>query len=407
MEMAGLMACTLALSACAPQAGGARPTQPPPTPDPWQVAQQVAQTPGATIAKPEANAIADAIKTNANNLAQAMALVPDSAELVTFTDWVQVKAGADAADVTGQSDAAKQDALSKWLKEQTPFAAYGFSQIETHVKDWGWNSLDVVWEAATRVGDNPVYLLKLRDDIDLEQIKKRFEDRKFSKFGYQGATVFSFNGNADWAKTTQRSINTTAILENEKLLVMSYQPRNVQAILEVNARQGNALADAEVMKSLITAFSEKPSAFLAKASFACKTLDAMAKDIGLSTDALGKFKDSFATEPVHAYSSFGLGYDLEEGKTIGTVFLHYDKAEDAKADMSVRQSDLQKGMSLTSLKPYTELLTLDKAELQGNDILLQVVPVNNSPKTLWSMITRQDMAYARCPQAVQITSNAG
>jgi hypothetical protein len=161
------------------------------------------------------------------------------------------------------------------------------------------------------------------------------------------------------------------------------------------------------MKSLAAALGEKPSAFLAKASFACKTLDEMAKDIGLQPSALGKFKDSFTTEPVHAYSAFGLGYDLEDGKTTGTVVLHYDKAEDAKADMSARQNDLKQGLSLANMKPYTELLTLEKAELQGNDILLHVLPANNSPKTLWSMISRQDMAYARCPQAVQMTSNAG
>jgi hypothetical protein len=396
----GVMA--LALSACAAQAGP-RANQPVPTPDAWSLAQ----TPGAPAAKPEANAIGDAIKANANGLAQAMTLVPDSAELVTFTDWARVKAGADAADVTGQSDVAQQKTLAAWLKEQTPFAAYGFSQIETHVKDWGWNSLDLLWEAATRVGDNPVYVLKLRDDADLDVIKKHFEARKFSKFAYQGATVFAFNGSADWIKTTQRSIYTTAIFENEKLLVMSYQPKNVQVILELNAKKSKALGDAEAMTSLVAALGEKPSAFLAKASFACKTLDEMAKDIGLHPEALGKFKGSFTTEPVHAYSAFGLGYDLEEGKTTGTVVLHYDKAEDAKADMNARQSDLKQGLSLTSMKPYTEMLTLDKAVLQGSDILLHVLPVNNSPKTLWSMISRQDMAYARCPQAAQILSNAG
>jgi polysaccharide deacetylase 2 family uncharacterized protein YibQ len=181
----------------------------------------------------------------------------------------------------------------------------------------------------------------------------------------------------------------------------------VQAILELNAKGGKAMADGEAMKSLAAALGEKPSAFLAKASFACKTLDEMAKDIGLQPSALGKFKDSFTTEPVHAYSAFGLGYDLEDGKTTGTVVLHYDKAEDAKADMSARQNDLKQGLSLANMKPYTELLTLEKAELQGNDILLHVLPANNSPKTLWSMISRQDMAYARCPQAVQMTSNAG
>ncbi|NJM42373.1 MAG: hypothetical protein HC853_17355 [Anaerolineae bacterium] len=399
-------ALVLALSACAAQ-GGARRTQPTPTPDPWQVAQ----TSGAPVQQPEANAIksaiSDAIANNANGLAQAMTLVPDTAEVVTFTDWARVKAGANAVDVTGASDTAKQSEVAKWLKEQTPFAAYGFSQIETHVKDWGWNSLDVLWEAATRVGDNPVYLLKLRDDVDLDAIKKHFEERKFSRFGYQGATVFAFNGSADWMNTTQRSIYTTAIFEDLKLLVMSYQPRNVQAILELNAKGGKALVDAESMKSLAAALGEKPSAFLAKASFACKTLDEMAKDIGLQPDALGKFKESFTTEPVHAYSAFGLGYDLEEGKTTGTVVLHYDKAEDAKADMGARQNDLKQGLSLANMKPYTEMLTLEKAELQGNDILLHVLPANNSPKTLWSMISRQDMAYARCPQAVQITSNAG
>jgi len=408
------LAMAVALSACVGQS--ARPSQvepPTATPDAWQRAQRAAQTPQAgtaaatAVATPDANAIADAISADSGSLAQALSLVPDTVELVTFTDWALVKQSADAGDVTSQSDETQQADLVKWLKEQTPFAAYGFTQISTHAGDWGWNSLDVLWEVATRVGDNPVYVLKLRDDLDLDAIYKHFTDRKFQRFTYQGATVFAFNsgmpgaGGADWTTTTQRSIYTTGVLEDQKVLIMSYQPRNVQAILDLNAGLAKSLGESDEIKSTSAVLAEKPSVFMAKASFTCKSLDTWAKDLGITGDAIGRFKETFSTEPVHAYSVFGMGYAHEGDTVVGTVVMHYEKAEDAKADQAARENDLRQGMSLNNGQPYTSLLTLDSVTVQGNDLVLQVLPVNNSPKTLWSMITRQDMAYARCPQAIE------
>ena len=403
-QMASLV-LVLALSACAAQGANGRPGQAEPptsTPDAWQRAQRAGQTPSTgTPVAPNTSAIADAIRAGDTSLAQALSLVPDSVELVTFTDWKLVKQSANAGDVTSQSDDVQQADLVKWLKEQTPFAAYGFTQVSTHASDWGWNSLDVMWEVATRVGDNPVYMLKLRDDLNLADIYRHFEDRKFQRFSYQGATVFAFNGNADWAATTQRSIYTTGVLEDQKILVMSYQPRNVQAILDLNAGQAKSLGESDEIKTTSAVLAEKPSVFMAKASFACKSLDTWVKDLGLTGDAIGRFKGSFSAEPVHAYSVFGMGYAHKGDTVVGTLVMHYDKAEDAKADQAARENDLKQGMSLNNGQPYTSLLTLDSVTVQGNDLVLQVLPVGNSPKILWSMITRQDMAYARCPQAIE------
>ena len=417
---AATSALVFVLTACAAQSANtrARPTEPPtPTPDAWQRAQMAGQADGTAVAvtpaagaaadavpAPDAtagpNAIADAIEAKDASLAQALTLVPDNAELVTFTDWMLVKQSADAGDVTSQSASAQQADLIKWLKAQTPFAAYGFTQVDTHANDWGWNSLDVVWEVATRVGENPVYVLKLRDDLDVANIYRHFEDRQFKRFNYLGATVFAFSGNADWASTTQRSIYTTAVLEDQKVLIMSYQPQNVRAILELNAKLTKSLGESEDIKTTSAVLADKPSVFMAKASFACKSLDTWAKDLGITGDAIERFKGSFSAEPVHAYSVFGVGYAHEGDAVIGTLVMHYDKAEDAQADQTARENDLKQGMSLNSMQPYTSLLTLDTVTVQGNDLVLQVRPANNSPKTLWSMITRQDMAYARCPQAI-------
>jgi hypothetical protein len=395
-----LIGFTLGTAACGPQQPGRVGAKPTATPNAWQKAQ----VPGAAEVKANTSAISEAIKAKATNLTQALTLVPNTAELVTFTNWSVVKAQAKAENVNSLSNINQQADLVKWLQEQTPFAAYAFAQVEKHATDWGWNSLDVVWEAATRVGETPLYVLKLRDDLDFAPIHKHFADRGFRKFKYLGAVVYAFSGTAAWTNTTQRSIFTTAIFESEKVLVMSYRPESVQAVLELNAgqTQANAAAMAQnvALKSTVAMLDAKPSAFLAKASFACKSLDAMAKDLGMSADNLGKFKNSFSTETVHAYSTFGMGYTHDGDKVIGTVVLHYDNADDARADMTIRQKDLRQGISLSNLQPYTELLTLDKATLQGNDIVLNVLPANNSPRTLWSMISRQDMAYARCPQAV-------
>ena len=299
----------------------------------------VAQTANAPTGPAEKSAIKAALTAKASPLAQALALVPQTIEAISFTDWVRVKTsfGLDPA----KPDAA---AFAAQIKQKTPFAIYGLQYLETHANDWGWGTADLLWEAATRVGDNPVYLLKLRNDFDLSAITQKFEANKFTKFGYQGATVYQHpRGTQDYDKTTQRAINVTAILADEKVLVLSYQPTSVRQILETNAELAPALANGSTLGTLATQMGDLDSVMLAYPALTCRTLDTLIKDQGVAGEALKKVQAAYANQTVHAYDTLGVGYIVNADKTIGQIQMNYAKAEDAKADLPVRQENIEKG----------------------------------------------------------------
>ncbi len=285
------------------------------------------------------------------------------------------------------------------IKEKTPFAMFGLQYIESHANNWGWGTADLLWEAATRVGDNPVYLLKLRDDFDLNGITAKLDAHKFTKFDYQGATVFLHpTAPQDYDKTTQRAINVTAILPDEKLLVLSYQAKSVQTVLDVNATAAPGVAANAVISGLAKQLGTADSAMVARAALTCRKLETLISEQGVSGEMLKKVQAAYAGQTVHAYDALGVGYQMAPGKTTGQIYMTYAKADDAKADLPVRQSNFETGLSLSAQQPYSAFFKLDKAELVGdNQMRFTVTPADNLPKNLWTVFSRLDLAFARCP----------
>ena len=381
------LAAAVLLTACQQPTQRVRPTA---TPDAWQVAQ----TSGAPVSKPEKSAIQAALAAKASPLTQALSVLPDSIEAVSFTDWARVKTSF-GLDVSKPNLAA----FVVQIKQKTPFAIYGLQYLDSHVSNWGWGTADLLWEAATRVGDNPVYLLKLRDDFDLSAITSKLEAHKFTKFAYQGAAIYQHPaGTQDYDKTTQRAINVTAIYPDEKLLVLSYQSKSVQLILETNAALSPALSATGALGTLASQMGELDSVMLARPTLTCRTMETMINEQGVSGATLKNVQASYANQTVHAYDALGVGYQINTDKTIGQIQMNYAKADDAKADLPIRQGNIEKGLSLSAQQPYSAFFTLDKAEISGDtQMRFTVTPVENLPKNLWTVFSRLDLAFARCP----------
>ena len=382
------LAAALVLTSCQQPTKRVQPTA---IPDPWVLAQ----TPGAPINKPDKSAIKLAIAAKASPLMQALALVPNEVEAISFTDWSRVKTSFGLAN-NNDIDLAK---FATQIKEKTPFALYGLQYVETHAKDWGWGTADLMWEAVTRVGENPVYLLKLRDDFDLTAMTDKFDTRKFTQFNYQGATVYLHPASAqDYDKTTQRAVNVVALLPEEKLLVLSYQAKSVQTVLDVNAALGPVFGTNPIISTLAQQMGDLDSIMLARPALTCRTLDTLIKEQGVSGEALKKVQASYAGQTVHAYDALGVGYQITAGKTTGHIHMAYANADDAKVDLPVRQDNIEKGLSLSAQQPYSTFFKLDKAEIADNTQLrFTVTPADNLPKNLWTVFSRLDLAFARCP----------
>src|SRR5262249_12774843 len=101
---------------------------------------------------------------------------------------------------------------------------------------------------------------------------------------------------------------------------------------------------------------------------------------------------------VHQYAALGIGYRDEHKAPVGVLVLHYAHAKDAAADLPIRRSIAQDGVSLVTARPYRDaLFTLQGAAVIGSDLVLRLRPAGGLPRRLFDMVQQRDMSFALCP----------
>ncbi len=86
--------------------------------------------------------------TPRSNVSELITFVPPSTQSIAFTDWGRIKASQGAQDVTGASP--MEDKLAVALstsKSEAATSGFGLEHLQTHYDTWGWDSLDLDWEA--------------------------------------------------------------------------------------------------------------------------------------------------------------------------------------------------------------------------------------------------------------------
>jgi len=107
-----------------------------------------------------------------------LALVPQSAQVVTVTDWDQVRVQLGQPDLTGE--ALMTDRLEFWRRAETEAAALTdglLRQDESRLAlDYGLAQDDVDWEARFTGADGPGYVIALRPDLPLDGVRRAVAD---------------------------------------------------------------------------------------------------------------------------------------------------------------------------------------------------------------------------------------
>ena len=271
------------------------------------------------------------------------------------------------------------------------------SRFLGHADAWGWDSTDLVWEITLTHDAPPAYVLRFRDNFDFAPITRRFDERGFTQSQHNGATIYSHEMDlkADWLRQTEFAILNTAVLADDKTLILSPSIDNVKAILDARRDRGRSLAGDEAFSATADRLGEVAATLLTRSAEACA---------GLAQMPSARLPDSLKTllvqlSPLQAYGVLGIGYRYEDGEPIGLLVLHYASADDAQADLESRKQLVEEGYSLRVGRPYSEaILTLDTASVEGSDIVLRVNPVNDMPRRLIELGFTRDLIFAACPQ---------
>jgi hypothetical protein len=116
---------------------------------------------------------APAFDRSAEPAEAVLSLVPQSADVVTVTDWDEIRVQLGEPELTSES--LVTDRTTFWEREakEAPALAEGMLRADdsTYLLDHGFTQDDVDWEAHWDGPDGPGYALKLRDDLDLQQVR--------------------------------------------------------------------------------------------------------------------------------------------------------------------------------------------------------------------------------------------
>lgn len=343
-----------------------------------------------------------------NRLAQVLGLIPAALQPVTlaFTDWIAVKVAIGVPWLTSESSLDERIAFA--LRTDVDHAlgsAYGLPKLSVHAETWGFDSTDLEWEAQILApAMPPTYVLKLRSDFNLDVLIGRFDERAFTQTASCGAALFSrgVDPGQEWIAASEFAIHNTAVLEEEKLLILSSSYPAVKLLLATRAGQLPSLASEASAVEAIAHLAEPFAAYILIGASTCLRFspNPLLSLIGSSVDrfALDRLRAWLSSgEPLFGYEALGVGYRHEEGRPVGTITFVYADAGDALHDLEPRRLLAETGGSAHQERPISEAyFTLEDARLDGNAILFTVRPVSDQPRRLFRMLLYADAAFGAC-----------
>lgn len=331
------------------------------------------------------------VRAASGALAEAIGRMPVGTTDMGFTDWARIRASVGAEDVTGASSLDDKIAvLLTTNQHEAAGSAFGAAYLRHHHDTWGWDTLDVEWEALYSVDGPPVTVVRLREGVDTAAIAARYDERGFSTRQAAGATIRSheLDPSTDWFRSGELGISNTAFLDDGRTLAFSSGRDTLEAALTT---AGSALIPGAA--GVIDALGEPSAAWIVFGA-SCPAFTPLPFD-PLDPDA------SIAPLPtgpaLHPWTALGIAYERPDWQPIGRIAMGFLDPAHAEADLAPRSAIARDGLSTFLRRPYAEaLFALDRSEVTGEVLTLHVSPVDDRPTRLFQMLQTRDMAFAGC-----------
>jgi len=344
----------------------------------------------------------------AGGLTEALAWIPASLEdpIVAWTDWAALKDAVGVPWLTGRASLdVKMTFLRRIDEDHAAASAYALFHVAAHAETWGFDTLDLEWEAQiTAAGIPPMYLLKLSESADFDGFLARLDERGFVQTASGVGSIFSrsIDPKLDWVRTTELAIHNTGVIEHERLLILCSSYPAVELVLARHSSAIPALSEADAVLSALGPLGEPLSAILMIGGSTClhfspnPLLDRIgAPEEDSPVDALRAWFES--GEPLHGYAVLGVGYRHVDDRPMGTIVFAYPSAEDAAHDLEPRRLLAEHAASAQAEAPISEVLfTLEQAAVDGPLLRFEVRPVRDQPRRLFRMVWTADAPFAAC-----------
>lgn len=357
-------------------------------------------------------------------LEQALVFLPAGHKpTLFFTDWMRIKRGNGARQVTSQSPWRERSLLFRAAARYSPIAFLGVDSPQQQADIWGWDFSDIDWEAmialdeyrlpgTAEAGSHIAHVVDLRDDMDVAQIQARLVEYGFARQSYGGFDIYSHEPDSPqtWAGMSRPVMLNVAFVPGvlppgDTTLIFSEHLPVVQTVLDTLSHKEPSFADATEIDPLLTGLSTPYTAVIASGT-ACKDwnplLNAQGNSLSrLSKDQQAEVKRLLGDEsPLHPYVGFGMGFYAIANKSFNLMAINYASASDAAADLPTRQQIIAEGFGLTG-DPYSMDASLGSAIRDDTALVFVLDPPDQSAgeatDRLINLFSRNDMLFAACP----------
>lgn len=346
-------------------------------------------------------------------LAEVLLFVPPNVTQVEFFDWAGLKVQKGFAELT--SAATELERGKVWESLTSPIApdqpqrreteylpGTGYSVVRTIlVEQWGFDAYDLVWEANIEGRSEPLIhfnFLRLRADFDFAALRSRFEERGYREETYGNATMWTHAMSMEpWAIVSgQTAMLNVAVVESTRTLILggveSGRAREgMMAVLDAAANPALAASVRGPFETAGRALDQPIAATLRTGIHLCTEMDP-ANNPQFPAAVVEEIR---AVAPLHLYEAFGLGYSRAHDP-IGRFVFVYSAAADAESDLAGRESLTRTGTMIDQGRPYSELLTVERAEVAGAVLMIGVTPTNDMPRNLFLLVARRSLSFAAC-----------
>ena len=303
-----------------------------------------------------------------SDLERAVALAPDGAQRLTWTDWADVRQELDA-DLSASSDT---DRLGAFLAEAydadlSPMSALLESAEAMH-REYGFSPATLEWELLSQGDDGAAVLMRLPDDTDFDRLGDRLED-----LGYQrpDSDTGVWRGGIDLLPTIGTltpELQHLALDEDQDLVVGS----DTAAFAET--AMASVTGEAESVSGLDDVVAKSGPALAAavySGEVACSSLAMGSADPSDQDQARELVARAGEVNPVTGFSMAALpGGDVR-------VAMSFESEEQARTNADTRVA-LASGPAPGQGGDFADRFRLGRVAAEGSVVTMELDPVEGS-----------------------------
>lgn len=347
----------------------------------------------ADAASPAASSPSSPATGPRSNVRELVTFIPPSAATVGFTDWGRIRDSQGASGVTGDSPMAdKLRVAMSTSRDEAIGSGFGLAHLQTLHDLWGFDSMDLDWEATIQgTGSAPVFLLRFRDGFDLGTVSTRFDARSFTTEPVAGGTIRTHAMElADWLTGAEFAVLNTGFLDDGRTLVLS---RDEAQVLDILANHGS-YPDSPPTDATAATLDGASAVVLLQGLGTCVAFTPLPIEPGAP---LPSTLPTSVPAGLHPYAVLGIGYDRRDWHPEGRLSFGYLDAATAVADQEPRTAAARDGLSIRVRAPYADsVFQVQDSRVDGASLVLDAMPDHGLPARLFQMVWARDMTFAGC-----------